>query len=155
MFWGLISQGEVSKVGGAQCGVQILHSSGRRSRFWVLSLLWVAVPRVGFMVKCCPSLPYPLRFGPFLVCPMHRSCSASFFCRGNCSVCSCRCRVFAGGCEFRIPFPLEPEPWSVFLTGDISPVIKKRAFRLLHGQWEGVGQRKGRELMFIQISCCT
>lgn len=53
---------------GVQCGVWILHSSGRSSRLCVLSWLWAAALWVGFLVRLCLSFSYSLWCGFFFVC---------------------------------------------------------------------------------------
>ena len=96
------------KSWGIRCGIQTLHSPGRSWELEDPPRLYGSVPGVGFIVRECLSLSYTLQCGwcgYFLICPVCRSCSASFqiSCRENCSVCSYRsvCPMSMGGGEFR------------------------------------------------------
>lgn len=71
-----------------QCGAQTPGSSGRSSGFWVPSRLWVAVPRLGFMMRLS-SFYYMLLCGPLSLAWF---AGVPFF-RGSCSIFSCRFNV--------------------------------------------------------------
>lgn len=101
-FWGLVKVLEVSSLR-SWCAfrrVQTLWSSGRISRCWVHSQLWVAL---WFMVRLSLNLSYLLQCGFFrlFVClpEMSRNHSASFsvFLRRKCSICSYKFGVPVGG----------------------------------------------------------
>lgn len=101
MFWGLISPGQVPKV-----GVPDVARSSEICSIFVRSLPLVDYStRDGFLVS--PWLCSPISMWPF--CPLlWRSCSASFhtFCRENCSMGSCKFGLSMG----------EGELWSSYAT---------------------------------------
>lgn len=76
------------------------------------------------------SLPCLLWCGLILICPLGRSCSASFqvILRGNYSSCSYRSGVSVGGGEFRIFLhcQFEPPPLKTFISSLLSTSIKSR-----------------------------
>lgn len=76
-----------TKSWGATCGVKTLCFSGNSWDLQFESLLFGSVPGVSFMVRECLSLSCLFLCGCFLVCPMCRSCLASFQIpfSGNCS----------------------------------------------------------------------
>lgn len=75
-------RGHVSSTGpkswGSSCGSQTLWSLERKSRFWVFSLSWVAIPRRSIIEKVCPNFSYLLQCGFLLIDPVYIHHSARF-----------------------------------------------------------------------------
>ena len=98
-FGGSLS-GEGLKSWGTRYGS---NPSLLKEKPWGLSFLLIVVGALGLglMVKLIISLSYLLQCGFFLIHPICRSCSASFWVlsRGNCSIGSCRFGVSVGGHE--------------------------------------------------------
>ena len=91
MFWAPILQVGVLKFGVLDiCVLQTLYFSERSCELGVPSRLYGAVLGVGFIAGVCFSLSYLIQRGYYLIFPMCRSCSASFWISltGNFSRCS-------------------------------------------------------------------
>lgn len=97
----------------ALCGVWILHSSGRSSKFWATSGCRMPRQWWGLWQDCVSaSATYIDAVFFFLICQMCSCHSAALrFLRGNCSMCSCGLGMSMGVGEFRIflYYHLEPE----------------------------------------------
>ena len=112
VFWGPILQVEVLNV-----GMLIVESKPfvpQEEAGSYITQLYVAVPAVRFMERVCLRLFYRFLCGYFLICPMCRSHSVSFWVsfRENCSIWSCRFSMSVGGGELRsfLCHHLGPEP---------------------------------------------
>lgn len=88
-----------------RCLVQTLHFSRKnRSCEFSRSCILPCLGRWGSWQDCASASPAHFSVGFFfLVCPVCRSHSASFWIsfRGNCSICCCTFSVSLGGGEFR------------------------------------------------------
>lgn len=123
VFWGMITNMEVLKVGSLDIGSKPFTPQGEAGGC-EFPPTCVAIPGVRLIPRVCLSFSYPFPLGYFLLHPLCRSHLANFwiFSRGNCSVWISRFSVSRGEMSLSWTGPFCKFYMLVMLSSEISVV---------------------------------